>query len=297
MLLENKCNNLFEEVSKMNYSWIGKLRKYVNVRIDYYQNALKSEAELDKNSYLANYDFLYACFKKNEETEELFAQYEVLKYLRVHMIIKCLKYVVGEWTFTDTDKEMLDKLVELQNKEHCMPRKLKFKSVNAPIEKVFDETIIRNFMLQYYDTDYAERVVPANERFVELPYLFTFEEWIAMLLQITTGKGMLWSKDHNWDTQVQLTDLKQFFEFNFNAVLNSTSKCVLVDEKHKINCEQYIADKKAEQKIRPKFTLGFKIKLAIASLYKEGDKTPFNLRNRIAEYAANNCVKVLTHDE
>ena len=236
------------------------------------------------------------CFKKNEELEEQFAQYEVLKYLRVHMIIKCLKYVVGEWTFTDTDKEMLDRLVELQNKEHCMPRKLKFKSISAPIEQVFEETMRRAFKLQYYDTNYAYRVVPADERFVEIPYLFTFEEWISMLLQITTGKGMLWSKDHKWDTQVQLTDLTQFFEFKFDAVWDIDSKCVLVNEDH-TNCEQYEQDKNKEQASKAKNTFMFNLGCAVASLYKEGDRTPFNIRNKLATYAANKCFKHMINDK
>ena len=296
MLLENKCNNLFEEVSKMNYSWMDDLKNYIANTIECYKTALLSESELDSNTYLADYDYLYTCFKKNEETEELFAQYEVLKYLRVHMIIKCLKYVLGEWTFTDTDKEMLDRLVEIQNTERCMPRKLKFKSVDFDIENVFEGMSFRNYTLQYYEITNVTHA-PVDERFAEAFYLVPFIDWMSIMLNVTTGKGMTWHDDEDWSKQCHITDLTKFFEFSFVPTSIFHGKFVLVDEKHKINCEQYIADKKAEQKIRPKFTLGFKIKLAIASLYKEGDKTPFNLRNRIAEYAANNCVKVLTHDK
>ena len=296
MLLENKCNNLFEEVSKMNYSWMDDLKNYIANTIECYKTALRSESELDSNTYLADYDYLYTCFKKNEETEELFAQYEVLKYLRVHMIIKCLKYVLGEWTFTDTDKEMLDRLVEIQNTERCMPRKLKFKSVDFDIENVFEGMSFRNYTLQYYEITNVTHA-PVDERFAEAFYLVPFIDWMSIMLNVTTGKGMTLHDDVDWSKQCHITDLTKFFEFSFVPTSIFHGKFVLVDEKHKINCEQYIADKKAEQKIRPKFTLGFKIKLAIASLYKEGDKTPFNLRNRIAEYAANNCVKVLTHDK
>ena len=294
MLLENKCNNLFEEVSKMNYSWMDDLKNYIANTIECYKTALRSESELDSNTYLADYDYLYTCFKKNEETEELFAQYEVLKYLRVHMIIKCLKYVLGEWTFTDTDKEMLDRLVEIQNTERCMPRKLKFKSVDFDIEKVFEGMSFRNYTLQYYEITNVTHT-PVDERFVEAFYLVPFIDWMSIMLNVTTGKGMTWHDYGDWSKQCHITDLTKFFEFSFVPTSIFHGKFVLVDEKHTINCEQYFADKKAEQKIRPKFTLGFKIKLAIASLYKEGDKTPFNLRNRIAKYAANNCVKLLTH--
>ena len=296
MLLENKCNNLFEEVSKMNYSWMADLKNYIANTIECYQTALRSESELDNNTYLADYDYLYTYFKKNEETEELFAQYEVLKYLRVHMIIKCLKYVLGEWTFTDTDKEMLDRLVEIQNTERCMPRKLKFKSVDFDIEKVFEGMTFRNYALQYYEITNVTHA-PADERFAEAFYLIPFMEWMSIMLNVTTGKGITWCDDGDWSKQCQLKDLTKFFEFQFSPTRIFHGEFVLVDEKHTINCEHYLADKKAEQKIRPQYTLGFKINRAIASLYKEGDKTPFNLRNRIAEYAANNCVKVLTHNK
>lgn len=288
MLLENNCNNLFEEVNKLNYSWINDLRKYINTRIEFYTSALKSEAELDNNEYLANYDFLYTSFKRNEELEEHYAQYEVLKYLRVHMIIKCLKYVVGEWTFTDTDKEMLDKLVELQNQERCMPKKLKFNSVSTPIEHVFDDDMRDAFMLQYYDPDYAERIVPVDERFVELPYLITFQEWIAMLLQITTGKGMFWNKEHSWDNQSKLTDLTQFFKFEFDVVWSSTSKSVLVNEEH-TNCKQYEQDKLEEQKHKTKKAFMFNLGCAVASLCTENDKTPFGIRNKLVSYVSSKC--------
>ena len=294
MLLENKCNNLFEEVSKMNYSWMDDLKNYIANTIECYKTALLSESELDSNTYLADYDYLYTCFKKNEETEELFAQYEVLKYLRVHMIIKCLKYVLGEWTFTDTDKEMLDRLVEIQNTERCMPRKLKFKSVDFDIENVFEGMSFRNYTLQYYEITNVTHT-PVDERFVEAFYLVPFIDWMSIMLNVTTGKGMTLHDDGDWSKQCHITDLTKFFEFSFVPTSIFHGKFVLVDEKHKINCEQYIADKKAEQKIRPQYTLCFKINCAIASLYKEGDKTPFNLRNRIAKYAANNCVKLLTH--
>lgn len=291
MLLENKCNNLFEEVSKMNYSWMDDLKNYIANTIECYKTALRSESELDSNTYLADYDYLYTCFKKNEETEELFAQYEVLKYLRVHMIIKCLKYVLGEWTFTDTDKEMLDRLVEIQNTERCMPRKLKFKSVDFDIENVFEGVLFRNYTLQYYELTNVTHA-PVDERFAEAFYLVPFDYWMSIMLNVTTGKGMTWHDDEDWSKQCHITDLTKFFEFSFVPTSIFHGKFVLVDEKHKINCEQYIADKKAEQKIRPQYTLYFKINCAIASLYKEGDKTPFNLRNRIAKYAANNCVKL-----
>lgn len=296
MLLENKCNNLFEEVSKMNYSWMDDLKNYIANTIECYQTAMRSESELDNNTYLANYDYLYTCFKKNEETEELFAQYEVLKYLRVHMIIKCLKYVLGEWTFTDTDKEMLDRLVEIQNTERCMPRKLKFKSVDFNIEKVFEGMTFRNYALQYYEITNVTHA-PADERFCEAFYLEPFMEWISIMLKVTTGKGMTWYDDGDWNKQCQLKDLTKFFEFQFSPTRIFHGEFVLVDEQHTINCKQYEQDKNKEQASKAKNTFMFNLGCAVASLYKEGDRTPFNIRNKLATYAANKCFKHMINDK
>ena len=276
MLLENNCNNLFDEVSKLNYSWLSDMKTYVNERIAFYEAALVSEAKLDKNESLTNYDYLYECFKRNDDYEEIHAQYEVLKYLRVHMIIKCLKYMIGEWTFVDSDKEMLDNLVAIQNKERCMPRVLKFNSIDTPIETVVEGQIFRNYVLQYYNK--YETI--ESSKYTTAFYMIPFLSWINMLLQVTTGKGFAFYENGDWNKKHIITTLDMFFNYKFNPLYNNNSNFVLDNEEHTFNANKF-EKIKLSTKIHKIF---FDFVMKLSKLYKEDDKSKFQIRNKVIEF-------------
>lgn len=235
MLLENNCNNLFDEVSKLNYSWLNDMKAYVNERIAFYEAALISEAKLDKNESLANYDYLYECFKRNDDYEEIHAQYEVLKYLRVHIIIKCLKYMIGEWTFVDHDKEMLDNLVDIQHKERCMPRVLKFKSIDSPIDIVFsNDVVFKKYTLEYC----SKKIEPIlDNQYSTAFYVYPFTIWIDMFLRVTTGKSYPFPEKNGYFIDYKdINTLDMFFNFKFNpAICFYHEDYVLDNEEHTVN--------------------------------------------------------------
>lgn len=278
MLLENNCNNLFDEVSKLNYSWLSDMKAYVNERIAFYEAALISEAKLDKNESLANYDYLYECFKRNDDYEEIHAQYEVLKYLRVHMIIKCLKYMIGEWTFVDSDKEMLDNLVAIQNKERCMPRVLKFKSIDTPIENVVEGLIFRNYELHYYVLYYYNKLETiVSGEYTTAFYMIPFLTWINMLLQVTTGKGYAFYENGDWNKMKIISTLDMFFNYKFNPVDSYNGDFILDNEEHTVNvhkCEKNKLYMKIQNKV-------FDFVMMLSCFYKEDDKSKFQIRNKI----------------
>lgn len=235
MLLENNCNNLFDEVSKLNYSWLNDMKAYVNERIAFYEAALISEAKLDKNESLANYDYLYECFKRNDDYEEIHAQYEVLKYLRVHIIIKCLKYMIGEWTFVDHDKEMLDNLVAIQNKERCMPRVLKFKSIDSPLDIVFsNDVLFKKYTLEYC----SKKIEPIiDNQYNTVFYMYPFITWIDMFLQVTSGKSYSFPEKNGYFIDYKdINTLDMFFNFKFNPVVCCYHEDYVLDnEEHTAN--------------------------------------------------------------
>lgn len=286
MLLENNCNNLFDEVSKLNYSWLNDMKAYVNERIAFYEAALISEAKLDKNESLANYDYLYECFKRNDDYEEIHAQYEVLKYLRVHIIIKCLKYMIGEWTFVDHDKEMLDNLVAIQNKERCMPRVLKFKSIDSPIDFVFgnDGLIFRKYTLEYCSKKYEPII---DNQYVTAFYMYPFSTWIDMFLQVTSGKGYVFHENGDWNNDKIINTLDMFFNFKFNPVSFFNGDYVLDNEEHTVNTCKFKIDKLFIKVQKTVFDFVFKL----SSFYKEDCKSKFQIRNKIITSIVNFYVK------
>lgn len=183
MLIKNNTINWFEKVEKFNYNWINELKTYINSEILKYTNILKEESILDKNCNLSDINYLYSCFEHNLEFEEIYAQYEILKYFYLHMIIKSLHYVIGEWQFTFEDKEMLKKLVELQTTNKCKPSKLKFKCINSSLNKhVLDLNVSRHKFHVYFE---HENSCIANIH--SEGYLMTFYSWFAILHDLVYG--------------------------------------------------------------------------------------------------------------
>ena len=96
----------YTALKRMKCPWLDSLTEEVNRSIAEYGEFIKSEAEADKCIDFARESFLYERFVDNNRYGMFYCNVEVLKYFVLYFEQKILYNMIGQWKFTDHDKEM-----------------------------------------------------------------------------------------------------------------------------------------------------------------------------------------------
>lgn len=98
--------SVLQEFKQHKYKWVSEAEEQIRSVIKYYADSLLAEAKGCNCVRLLDENEMYRQFKENEENEEEFANKYVCKFFTVKMYIKALFWTLGEWKFTEQDKEM-----------------------------------------------------------------------------------------------------------------------------------------------------------------------------------------------
>lgn len=120
----------FEIITELKAPWIKEIKSIVIEYIAKLSNQYKEEAEYCGVPEFHNEKFLYERFKENCDTQMWNGNWEVLKYFALNFEIKVFKTMIGEWAFTDADKEMYEyfRNIQVNDKTKCKPAQLAIKS-------------------------------------------------------------------------------------------------------------------------------------------------------------------------
>lgn len=120
----------FETITELKAPWIKEIKSIVTEYITKLANQYKEEAEYCGVPEFHNEKFLYERFKENCDTQMWNGNWEVLKYFALNFEIKVFKTMIGEWAFTDADKEMYEyfRNIQVNDKTKCKPAQLAIKS-------------------------------------------------------------------------------------------------------------------------------------------------------------------------
>lgn len=120
----------FAEIVRLKAPWVEEVKKIVNEYIDKLYLQLKNETEYDGVPEFMDEKFLYERFKENCYTNMWNGNWEVLKYFILNFEIKIFKTMIGEWTFTDADKEIYEYFnnVKVYDSVKCKSSQIKVKS-------------------------------------------------------------------------------------------------------------------------------------------------------------------------
>lgn len=102
--------------------------------IDELVSDIEAEAAYDGQPELCDENYLYECFKNNIEFNRKVGNWQVLKYYSRIVVIKLAKSMLGEFTFTEHDVEMIEYFGTMNmdpEEKKCRQRKLKLKSPKA----------------------------------------------------------------------------------------------------------------------------------------------------------------------
>lgn len=91
---------------KLGCPWVSDMKARVLKRIDEINQFITKEAEADGQFELADPKFRYDAFVYNKEHNMVFGNLRILKYFILEFKMKILYNMIGEWKFTDQDKEM-----------------------------------------------------------------------------------------------------------------------------------------------------------------------------------------------
>jgi len=119
-----------EEIKEIKPEWISEIEKVVHEYIKATEEQIVAEAEFEGNEDFLDEKKLYEHFKDVKENEMWFGMWEILKYFIMYMNLKACKLILGDWTFTDNDKEMYNyfSTVKVNDNTKCKPSLLKLKS-------------------------------------------------------------------------------------------------------------------------------------------------------------------------
>lgn len=120
----------FAEIIELKASWIGEVKDIVRDYIEKLTKQREEEAEYEGSVELLDEKYLYERFKENCVSEMWNGNWEVFKYFILNFEIKIFKTMIGEWTFTDADKEMYEYFnnVQVNDKTKCKANQIKIKS-------------------------------------------------------------------------------------------------------------------------------------------------------------------------
>lgn len=133
----------YKEMVKLKCPWIADVKARVKKRIAEFEQFIKDEAAADHLTKMADADYVYDCFKYNLEHNIKFGMLQVLKYFSLRFRIKILYDMIGEWKFTDHDKEIYEHFRNTSYadiKESTITRKLSTLSGKMPNIFVHDNT-------------------------------------------------------------------------------------------------------------------------------------------------------------
>jgi hypothetical protein len=120
----------FEFISKSKPVWLEDVKTEIENLISIMTSQLRTEAEYDHDEELLNEKYMYSHFKQNIEDNGYYSNWVILKYFYRMFKIKILKEIIGEYTFTQEDKEMYEYFCNfpVNEKNKCKPSILKYKS-------------------------------------------------------------------------------------------------------------------------------------------------------------------------
>lgn len=120
----------FAEITELKVPWIGEVKDIVRNYIEKLSKQKEDEAEYEGSPELLDEKYLYERFKENRISEMWNGNWEIFKYFILNFEIKIFKTMIGEWTFTDADKEMYEYFnnVHVNDKTKCKASQIKMKS-------------------------------------------------------------------------------------------------------------------------------------------------------------------------
>ena len=120
----------FAEITELKAPWIGEVKDIVKDYIEKLTKQREEEAEYEGSPELLDEKYLYERFKENCVSEMWNGNWEIFKYFILSFEIKIFKTMIGEWTFTDADKEMYEYFnnVQVNDKTKCKANQIKIKS-------------------------------------------------------------------------------------------------------------------------------------------------------------------------
>lgn len=147
MIMKNTRKLPFEIITELKAPWIKEIKPIVTEYIAKLVNQYKEETEYCGVSEFYDEKFLYERFRENCDTEMWNGNWEVLKYFALNFEIKVFKTMIGEWAFTDADKEMYEYFnnVQVNDKTKCKNAQLAIKST----AKITTKDIIYNHINDY----------------------------------------------------------------------------------------------------------------------------------------------------
>lgn len=122
--------SLLQEFKQHNYFWVNAAESQVRYIIKYYAVSLLAEAKSCNCVRLLDENEMYRQFKENSNNEEEYANKYICKFFNVKMYIKALFWTLGEWKFTEQDKEMFKYFHEHKSKIGLNRKNFVFKFAN-----------------------------------------------------------------------------------------------------------------------------------------------------------------------
>lgn len=125
------------------------MRNQVSLWIDEAEQIIHDEAVENHDTNLLDDEVLYQCFLDNRQYQMRRANWTVMKYFYAKMIVKLLREMIGEWTYTKHDRAMYNFFMSIGVfYDKCKPSFISIAKLDGLVSKIMNDT--REVWLIFY---------------------------------------------------------------------------------------------------------------------------------------------------
>lgn len=202
--------------------WMAKVKTKIETLIKELTDSLNEEAENCHDAELLNPDVMYKRFKDNCHLGQFCGNWTILKYFTRMLDIKVYNEMIGNWLYTEEDKEMFDYFFNLKvTKEiKATPKILKFN--NAPVN-------VYNYLDSTGNTVYIEFNSKANYNVYAEPYTNLFNGKFSCIDTLLRKSKMIML----YKPTDKLFEKECYTDIAIESKLNELGDCTIDDIKSK----------------------------------------------------------------
>ena len=203
--------------------WMPKVKTNIETLIKELTDSLNEEAENCHDTELLDPGIMYKRFKDNCQLGQFCGNWTILKYFTRMLDIKVYNEMIGNWLYTEEDKEMFDYFFNLKvTKEiKATPKILKYN--NAPINSY-------NYLEPTGNNVYIEFNSKADYNVYVAPYISLFGGKFSCCINTLLQKSKMLTLYKPTD---KLFEKECYTDFNIERMLNECGDCNINDIKSK----------------------------------------------------------------
>ena len=153
----------YDEICELNPEWKDEMIEVVRGHISYIEDLLRKEAIQDHLADILDPDKMYERFKENIKYRMTNGNWIILKYFRILLRLKVYHEIIGEWLYTEEDREMYEYFRNMKVTKSSKPKRSHLTYKEEGVLDTIPVDLTKNFLFYYeLDVDRTNNILEVN---------------------------------------------------------------------------------------------------------------------------------------